>query len=89
MDSESDTEQVKLVELDSTPKHSYEFEVKMTCKGCTGAVERVLKNTEGIDYFNVNLETQLVKVNGTISYDDLHKKLEKTGKTIVSGKILE
>lgn len=27
--------------------HHYKFNVKMTCGGCSGAVERVLKKTEG------------------------------------------
>ncbi|KAA8913593.1 hypothetical protein FN846DRAFT_928815 [Sphaerosporella brunnea] len=31
-------------------KH-YEFEVKMACGGCSGAVERVLKKLDGISLF--------------------------------------
>jgi len=28
-------------------EHNYHFDVKMTCGGCSGAIERVLKKTEG------------------------------------------
>ena len=27
--------------------HHYKFDITMTCSGCSGAVERVLKKTEG------------------------------------------
>lgn len=30
--------------------HQYKFNVTMTCGGCSGAVERVLKKLEGMDY---------------------------------------
>ncbi len=29
-------------------QHHYKFNVKMTCGGCSGAVERVLKKMEGM-----------------------------------------
>ncbi len=29
-------------------QHHYKFNVKMTCSGCSGAVERVLKKMEGM-----------------------------------------
>jgi copper chaperone len=28
-------------------EHTYKFDIKMTCGGCSGAVERVLKRLEG------------------------------------------
>ena len=28
--------------------HHYKFDITMTCSGCSGAVERVLKKTEGL-----------------------------------------
>ncbi len=31
-------------------QHHYKFNVKMTCSGCSGAVERVLKKMEGMCY---------------------------------------
>ncbi|KIM87125.1 hypothetical protein PILCRDRAFT_64257 [Piloderma croceum F 1598] len=54
----------------------------MTCSGCSGAVERVLKKAEGVESFNVDLETQLVNVTGTIPYNELLEKIKKTGKEV-------
>ena len=34
--------------MSSTEDHTYKFNVKMTCGGCSGAVERVLKKLEGM-----------------------------------------
>ena len=31
-----------------TAAHHYHFDITMTCSGCSGAVERVLKRTEGL-----------------------------------------
>lgn len=28
-------------------KHTYEFDVTMTCGGCSGAIDRVLKKLDG------------------------------------------
>jgi len=68
-------------------KH-FEFNVKMTCTGCSGAIERALKkNTaNGVAGFNVSLPDQLVKVWGTIAYDDLLAIIKKTGKQVLDGK---
>ncbi|KAA1471130.1 copper chaperone taha [Dentipellis sp. KUC8613] len=57
----------------------------MTCSGCSGAVERVLKKAEGVSSYDVNLETQQVLVTGTIPYDDVLSKIQKTGKEVRSG----
>ncbi|KAF7793138.1 hypothetical protein EIP86_004247 [Pleurotus ostreatoroseus] len=54
----------------------------MTCGGCSGAVERVLKKTEGVSEYTVSLEEQLVTVKGTIGYDELLEKIKKTGKEV-------
>jgi copper chaperone len=72
----------------SASVHKYEFDVKMTCGGCSGAIERVLERakTEGVNTYNVDLGTQKVDVTGTISYDDLLAKIKKTGKEVRSGK---
>ncbi|KAI0093859.1 copper chaperone taha [Irpex rosettiformis] len=69
-------------------EHKYKFDVKMTCGGCRGAVERVLKKTEGISEYSVSLEKQEVLVTGTIEYDDLLAKIKKTGKEVRSGETL-
>ncbi|GBE82154.1 hypothetical protein BKA93DRAFT_779064 [Sparassis latifolia] len=67
--------------------HSYKFDVKMTCSGCSGAVERALKKAEsdGVNSFTVSLEKQEVLVTGTIPYDTLLEKIKKTGKEVRSG----
>lgn len=75
----------------------------MTCGGCSGAIDRVLKKTEGafrtlwlltdahlcssagISTYDVSLEKQEVLVTGTIPYDDLLAKIQKTGKEVSSG----
>jgi len=68
---------------------TYEFNVKMTCSGCSGAVNRVLAKVPGIEY-DVNLEKQHVRVTtekeDTPSYEDIHEKIKKTGKEVISGK---
>lgn len=30
--------------------HHYKFDITMTCSGCSGAVDRVLKKTEGMSF---------------------------------------
>ncbi|KAF9533017.1 hypothetical protein CPB83DRAFT_758798, partial [Crepidotus variabilis] len=66
--------------------HKYKFDVKMTCGGCSGAVNRVLKkaqdNGDGVSEYDVNLEKQEVLVTGTIPYDALLEKIKKTGKEV-------
>ncbi|OSX65242.1 hypothetical protein POSPLADRAFT_1133664, partial [Postia placenta MAD-698-R-SB12] len=68
--------------------HTYKFDVKMTCGGCSGAVTRALKKAEtdglGIDTYNVSLEKQEVVVKGTIPYDTLLERIKKTGKEVGS-----
>jgi len=73
-------------------QHKYKFDVKMTCGGCSGAVTRVLNKAkaenQGVEDFSVSLEKQEVLVTGTIPYDDLYAKIQKTGKEIRSGETL-
>ncbi|KAI8899107.1 hypothetical protein BC833DRAFT_513146, partial [Globomyces pollinis-pini] len=60
---------------------SYNFKVAMTCSGCTGAVERILKKTEGVSKFDISLENQTVQVESdTLSQDDLFEIIKKSGK---------
>ncbi|KAF4603671.1 Cytosolic copper metallochaperone [Pleurotus pulmonarius] len=65
--------------------HTYKFDVKMTCSGCSGAVERVLKKTDGVSSYDISLEKQEVLVKGSIPYDDLLEKIKKTGKEVQEG----
>ncbi|KAN0076857.1 hypothetical protein V8E55_010712 [Tylopilus felleus] len=66
----------------------YEFNVKMTCGGCSGAVSRALSKVEGITY-DVSLEKQTVVVKGDVPYEDVLEKIKKTGKEVLSGKVIQ
>ncbi|PVG02807.1 hypothetical protein CPB86DRAFT_780226 [Serendipita vermifera] len=64
----------------------YEFKVKMTCGGCSGAVNRALSKMDGLESYDVSLETQSVVVRPTTAtYDEVYEKIKKTGKTIENG----
>jgi len=68
-------------------EHTYKFDVKMTCSGCSGAINRVLEKAraDGVTSYSVDLGTQEVIVKGTIAYDDVLAKIKKTGKEVRSG----
>ncbi|GAA5858189.1 hypothetical protein JCM1840_001078 [Sporobolomyces johnsonii] len=67
---------------------TYKFNVVMTCSGCSGAIERVLKKTEGISSYDISLEKQEVIVKTSVPYDDILAKIKKTGKEVKSGEVL-
>lgn len=58
------------------------FHHLMTIQGCSGAVERVLKNTPGVNSVVTNLETQKVTVetDDSLSANDIKEIVSKTGK---------
>jgi len=58
------------------------LKVAVMCTGCSGAVERVLGKMEGVQSFDVNLETQKVTVVGTVTQEEVVAKIAKTGKTV-------
>ncbi|KAI9710199.1 MAG: hypothetical protein M1812_007471 [Candelaria pacifica] len=59
----------------------------MTCGGCSGAVERVLKRLDGVKSYDVKLDTQTADVvtGETLDYDTVLKTIKKTGKAVNSG----
>ncbi|PWY81775.1 heavy metal ion transporter [Aspergillus heteromorphus CBS 117.55] len=67
--------------------HQYKFNVTMSCGGCSGAVERVLKKLNGVKSFDVNLESQtaLVVADETLPYETVLATIKKTGKGVNSG----
>jgi len=73
-------------------EHTYQFDIKMTCSGCSGAVTRVLERAKtqggGVSDYSVSLEKQEVIVTGTILLADLQEKLAKTGKEIRSSVVV-
>ncbi|KIK57783.1 hypothetical protein GYMLUDRAFT_45971, partial [Collybiopsis luxurians FD-317 M1] len=69
-------------------EHTYKFDVKMTCEGCSGAVTRVLNKAKPageVNDFSVDLPSQEVIVKSTKSYDFILEKIKKTGKEVRSG----
>ncbi|CAD6591435.1 MAG: Cytosolic copper metallochaperone [Alectoria sarmentosa] len=63
--------------------HHYHFDITMTCGGCSGAVNRVLKKTEGLSSYSVNLEAQTADVyTDSVAFDTVLEKIKKTGKTV-------
>ncbi|KAL8991992.1 MAG: hypothetical protein Q9169_007463, partial [Polycauliona sp. 2 TL-2023] len=67
--------------------HHYKFDITMTCSGCSGAIERVLKKMEGIKSYTVSLESQTADIYAEegLAYETVLEKIRKTGKTIVKG----
>ncbi|KAK3671886.1 Cytosolic copper metallochaperone [Recurvomyces mirabilis] len=68
-------------------EHNYKFNVTMTCGGCSGAVERVLKKLDGVKSYDVSLDTQTVTVQTeeSVTYATVLEKIKKTGKAVNSG----
>ncbi|KAK5702218.1 Cytosolic copper metallochaperone [Elasticomyces elasticus] len=68
-------------------EHNYKFNVTMTCGGCSGAVERVLKKLEGVKSFDVSLDTQTANIvtEDSVDYSTVLEKIKKTGKKVNSG----
>ncbi|KAI9832966.1 MAG: Cytosolic copper metallochaperone [Phylliscum demangeonii] len=73
----------------SSSSHEYTYQVTMTCGGCSGAVERVLKRLEGVKSYSVSLEHQTATVvtaeDSGLDYDRVLATIKKTGKTVVAG----
>ncbi|QIW97460.1 hypothetical protein AMS68_002978 [Peltaster fructicola] len=68
-------------------EHNYKFNVTMTCGGCSGAVERVLKKLDGVKSYDVSLDSQTATVTTEpeVNYETVLEKIKKTGKKVNSG----
>ncbi|CAI6338205.1 unnamed protein product [Periconia digitata] len=68
-------------------EHNYKFEVAMSCGGCSGAIERVLKKLDGVKSYNVSLESQTAEIvtEESLDYGTVLEKIKKTGKAVKSG----
>jgi len=68
-------------------EHNYKFNVAMSCGGCSGAVERVLKKLDGVKSYSVSLETQTAEVvaEDSLDYSTVLTTIKKTGKKVNSG----
>nr|CAI5835489.1 unnamed protein product [Callosobruchus analis] len=63
----------------------HEFKVKMTCEGCSGAVQRVLTKLKDnpdkkVEDFDISLADQSVKVKTSLSANEVLEVIKKTGK---------
>ncbi|KAA0874251.1 heavy-metal-associated domain-containing protein, partial [Enterobacter hormaechei] len=56
------------------------LEVKMSCKGCSGAVTRVLEKMEGVESFDIDMKQQKVTVKGNVKPEQVFETVSKTGK---------
>ncbi|GAB7344929.1 hypothetical protein MBLNU457_3364t1 [Dothideomycetes sp. NU457] len=59
----------------------------MTCGGCSGAVERVLKKLDGVKNYDVSLDKQTAHIvtEPSLDYSTVLEKIKKTGKKVNSG----
>eukprot|EP00450_Noctiluca_scintillans_P013406 CAMPEP_0194487246 /NCGR_PEP_ID=MMETSP0253-20130528/7605_1 /TAXON_ID=2966 /ORGANISM="Noctiluca scintillans" /LENGTH=77 /DNA_ID=CAMNT_0039327445 /DNA_START=58 /DNA_END=289 /DNA_ORIENTATION=+ len=64
-----------------------QFNVGMTCDGCSGAVTRILNKVEGVADVACDLEAKTVIVTGTADQAVMLEKLEKWGQA--AGKSVE
>ncbi|KAK7746736.1 Cytosolic copper metallochaperone [Cytospora paraplurivora] len=67
--------------------HTYKFNVSMSCSGCSGAIDRVLKRLDGVDSYEVSLENQTATVvaKPDLDYEKVLQTIAKTGKKVNSG----
>ncbi|KAK7542306.1 putative iron/copper transporter Atx1 [Phyllosticta capitalensis] len=68
-------------------EHVYKFNVTMSCSGCSGAIDRVLKKLDGVKSHNISLESQTAEVVAadSLDYDTVLNTIKKTGKKVNSG----
>lgn len=74
--------------MSSDATHTFKFTIGMSCGGCSGAVERSLKNLDGVQSYSVDLGSQQAEVvvpHDSLSYADVLAKIKKTGKTVKTG----
>uniref|UniRef100_A0A060TA10 ARAD1D23540p n=1 Tax=Blastobotrys adeninivorans TaxID=409370 RepID=A0A060TA10_BLAAD len=72
------------------PGHQYQFNVSMSCEGCSNAVNRALGRLEGVEKVDISLPTQTVDVKtaDSVSYDTVLATIKKTGKAVNDGKVI-
>jgi len=57
-----------------------EYNVEMTCGGCSKAVNSVLTKTPGVSKVDIDLPAKKVVVEGTATKETIEGALQKTGK---------
>lgn len=70
--------------------HQYQFNVAMSCSGCSNAVSKALGRLDGVQDTKISLETQTVDVTTAqnVDYDTVLSTISKTGKKVHSGKVV-
>jgi copper chaperone CopZ len=68
--------------------HQYQFDVAMSCSGCSNAVNRVLTKLDGVSDVDISLENQTVNVKTDLDYDTIYNTISKTGKKVNGGKVV-
>ncbi|XP_065884502.1 copper transport protein ATOX1-like [Dysidea avara] len=58
----------------------HEYNVAMSCSGCSGAVQRVLGRLPEVEQVEIDMEKQKVYVTSSLSGDDLLTTIKKTGR---------
>ncbi|KAI8824818.1 heavy metal-associated domain-containing protein [Fimicolochytrium jonesii] len=62
---------------------TYTFKVGMTCSGCSGAVNRILSKTAGVNSFDISLENQTVIVKSdSLTQQEVFDAIKKSGKPV-------
>lgn len=66
----------------ATAAQVLEFEVAMTCEGCSGAIERILgrMKDKGVEKVEIDLASKKVFVTATLSSDEVLDAIKKAGK---------
>ncbi|XP_018374299.1 PREDICTED: copper transport protein ATOX1 [Trachymyrmex cornetzi] len=59
----------------------HEFNVEMTCEGCSTAVQNVLGKKAGINDIKIDLPEKKVFVTTALNSNEILETLKKTGKT--------
>ncbi|PHH67698.1 hypothetical protein CDD80_595 [Ophiocordyceps camponoti-rufipedis] len=74
--------------------HKYEFNVTMSCGGCSGAIDRSQgglqektdRQNAGVESYEVSLENQTATVVTALPFETVLDKISKTGKKVNSAR---
>lgn len=78
-----------IIHLPKMPHH-YQYNVTMSCSGCSKAVEKALSRLEGVNKTDVDLKAQTVDVvtDDSLNYETVLNTISKTGKKVNDGKTI-
>ncbi|GAV00246.1 hypothetical protein RvY_11127 [Ramazzottius varieornatus] len=62
----------------------HEFNVEMTCEGCSGAIQRILEKQKGngVSDYQIDLPNKKVYIDSTLPSDQLLATLQKSKKDV-------